>query len=70
MNPIVEEIIIDGKTYIRETYENGTINEYLKPTPIEPIDPSLIPIDSRTLQESMALNLEYLVAISELGGNA
>jgi hypothetical protein len=28
-----EEIIENGNTYIVETYDNGTINKYIKPEP-------------------------------------
>ena len=30
-----EEIIENGSTYIIETYDNGTVNKYIKPDPLE-----------------------------------
>lgn len=32
-----EEIIENGNTYIVETYDNGTINKYIKSDPLEPV---------------------------------
>ena len=32
-----EEIIENGNTYIVETYDNGTINKYIKSDPPEPV---------------------------------
>lgn len=60
------EIFEDGNTYIVETYENGTTVKYLKP--VEEIfdveEKKLSDIEQATLDT--ALNVEYLVCLSEL----
>ena len=62
-----EEFTVNGITYIRNTYDSGTIEEYIKPVPIpEPPEP---PISDRELMETTALNTEYLVTLAELGGS-
>lgn len=32
-----EEIIENDSTYIVETYDNGTVNKYIKPDPLKPV---------------------------------
>ena len=61
------EIFENGETYIVETYENGTTIKYLKPIEnSSPIDEKtkLSDIEQATLDT--ALNVEYLVCLSEL----
>ena len=62
-----EEIEKDGNIYIKETYDNGTTVEYLKPSgdPPEPEEP---PVTMEEMIESIALNTEYLVVLAELEG--
>ena len=62
-----EEFVENGITYIRNTYDSGTIEEYIKPIPNP--NPPEPPISDRELMETTALNTEYLVTLAELGGS-
>ena len=60
------EIFEDGNTYILETYESGATVKYLKPVEenFEVEKEKLSDIEQATLDT--ALNVEYLVCLSEL----
>ena len=66
MNKTETEFFENGKTYIVETYENGTTIKYLKPVEenFEAEKAKLSDIEQATLDT--ALNVEYLVCLSEL----
>lgn len=60
------EVIENGNTYIVETYENGATVKYLKPVGenFNVEEKKLSDIEQATLDT--ALNVEYLVCLSEL----
>lgn len=60
------EVIENGNTYIVETYESGATVKYLKPVEenFDVEEKKLSDIEQATLDT--ALNVEYLVCLSEL----
>lgn len=54
----------NGNVYVQNTYENGTVEKYLKPPEIMP-DPPYIPTDEEEAQAQILLNQADIMAKQE-----
>lgn len=68
-----EEIIEDGNTYVVNTYDNGTIEKYIKPDPnyVPPEPPQqLKPVTNEQLQAELQAikddNLALMMGVADL----
>ena len=68
-----EEIIEDGNTYVVNTYDNGTIEKYIKPDPnyVPPEPPQqLKPVTNEQLQAELQAikddNLALIMGVADL----
>ena len=68
-----EEIIVDGNTYVVNTYDNGTIEKYIKPDPnyVPPEPPQqLKPVTNEQLQAELQAikddNLALMMGVADL----
>lgn len=68
-----EEIIEDGNTYVVNTYDNGTIEKYIKPYPnyVPPEPPQqLKPVTNEQLQAELQAikddNLALMMGVADL----
>ena len=62
----VEEIEKNGLTYVRETYDNGTVIEYTKSEEEEELIPTEPELTTEEIIEEMAMNIELLTALAEI----